>query len=247
MIVLPTEKIKAKVRNPRFLIFFGKPKSGKTTLAAHLENNLIIDLEGGSEFIDCLAVQARNINDLGEIANAIRQKNKECNGYFYKYITIDNATRLEEITLSYALTLYNRTPMGKSYKGDVRLLPQGGGWFYVRQAVRKALDMFRELCENFILIGHTKDKLVNKDGEELSEMELDLAGKLSNIICGEADAIAYISRKKNQTIASFKGGENITIEARAPHLRGQNIVIAESDDEGKISVYWDKIYLPDQE
>ena len=54
-------------------------KSGKTTLAAHLENNLIIDLEGGSEFIDCLAVQARNINDLGEIANAIRQKNKECN------------------------------------------------------------------------------------------------------------------------------------------------------------------------
>ena len=78
-------------------------------------------------------------------------------------------------------------------------------------------------------------------------MELDLAGKLSNIICGEADAIAYISRKKNQTIASFKGGENITIEARAPHLRGQNIVIAESDDEGKISVYWDKIYLPVQE
>ena len=128
-----------------------------------------------------------------------------------------------------------------------RAEPQGGGWFYVRQAVRKVLDMFRELCENFILIGHTKDKLVNKDGEELSEMELDLAGKLSNIICGEADAIAYISRKKNQTIASFKGGENITIEARAPHLRGQNIVIAESDDEGKISVYWDKIYLPDQE
>lgn len=247
MIVLPTEKIKAKVRNPRFLIFFGKPKSGKTTLAAHLENNLIVDLEGGSEFIDCLAVQARNINDLGEIANAIRQKNKECNGYFYKYITIDNATRLEEITLSYALTLYNQTPMGAKYKGDVRQLPQGAGWFYVRTAVRKVIDMFRELCENFILIGHTKDKLVNKDGEELSEMELDLAGKLSNIICGEADAIAYISRKKNQTIASFKGGENITIEARAPHLRGQNIVIAESDDEGKISVYWDKIYLPDQE
>ena len=231
----------------RIIEIFGPESSGKTTLAAHLENNLIIDLEGGSEFIDCLAVQARNINDLGEIANAIRQKNKECNGYFYKYITIDNATRLEEITLSYALTLYNQTPMGKSYKGDVRLLPQGGGWFYVRQAVRKVLDMFRELCENFILIGHTKDKLVNKDGEELSEMELDLAGKLSNIICGEADAIAYISRKKNQTIASFKGGENITIEARAPHLRGQNIVIAESDDEGKISVYWDKIYLPDQE
>ena len=29
MIVLPTEKVKAKVKNPRFLILFGKPKSGE--------------------------------------------------------------------------------------------------------------------------------------------------------------------------------------------------------------------------
>lgn len=105
MIVLPTEKVKAEVSNPRFLIIFGKPKSGKTTIVSELENNLIIDLEGGSQFLDALSVQARNVADLGEIAAAIRQKNKECNGFFYKHITIDNATRLEEMTLSYALTL----------------------------------------------------------------------------------------------------------------------------------------------
>lgn len=29
MIVLPKEKVKAKVENPRFLILFGKPKSWK--------------------------------------------------------------------------------------------------------------------------------------------------------------------------------------------------------------------------
>lgn len=50
MIVLPTEKVKAKVKNPRFLILFGKPKSGKTTIASQLDSNLIIDLEGGAEF-----------------------------------------------------------------------------------------------------------------------------------------------------------------------------------------------------
>ena len=37
--------------------------------------------------------------------------------------------------------------MGKSYRGDVRMLPNGAGWFYIRQAVRKVIDMFRELCE----------------------------------------------------------------------------------------------------
>ena len=244
MIVLPTEKEKAKVSNPRFLIIFGKPKSGKTTIVSELENNLIIDLEGGSQFLDALSVQARNVADLGEIAAAIRQKNKECNGFFYKHITIDNATRLEEMTLSYALTLYNQTPMGKSYRGDVRMLPNGAGWFYIRQAVRKVIDMFRELCEEFILVGHTKDKLVNKEGEELSEMQLDLAGRLSDIICGEADAIGYVYRKKNQTLISFQGGENNIVEARAPHLRGKTVVIAESDESGKITTDWNKIYLP---
>lgn len=244
MIVLPTEKVKAKVSNPRFLIIFGKPKSGKTTIVSELENNLIIDLEGGSQFLDALSVQARNVADLGEIAAAIRQKNKECNGFFYKHITIDNATRLEEMTLSYALTLYNQTPMGKSYRGDVRMLPNGAGWFYIRQAVRKVIDMFRELCEEFILVGHTKDKLVNKEGEELSEMQLDLAGRLSDIICGEADAIGYVYRKKNQTLVSFQGGENNIVEARAPHLRGKTVVIAESDESGKITTDWNKIYLP---
>ena len=244
MIVLPTEKVKAKVSNPRFLIIFGKPKSGKTTIVSELENNLIIDLEGGSQFLDALSVQARNVADLGEIAAAIRQKNKECNGFFYKHITIDNATRLEEMTLSYALTLYNQTPMGKSYRGDVRMLPNGAGWFYIRQAVRKVIDMFRELCEEFILVGHTKDKLVNKEGEELSEMQLDLAGILSDIICGEADAIGYVYRKKNQTLISFQGGENNIVEARAPHLRGKTVVIAESDESGKITTDWNKIYLP---
>lgn len=246
MIVLPKEKVKAKVENPRFLIIFGKPKAGKTTLASKLDNNLIVDLEGGSEFLEALAVQARSVKDLGEIANAIREEIKSTGKKPYKYITLDNASRLEEICLSYAATLYRQTPMGKNYQGnDVRTLPNGSGYMYLQQAVRKVIDMFRDLCDNFILIGHLKDKMINKEGEELSEMSLDLVGKLANIICGEADAVGYVYRKKNETHISFEGGDNSVREARAPHLRGKNIVIAESDDNNNVKVYWDKIYLPE--
>lgn len=246
MIVLPKEKVKAKVENPRFLIIFGKPKAGKTTLASKLDYNLIIDLEGGSEFLEALAVQARSIKDLGEIANAIRDEIKEKGCKPYKYITIDNASRLEEICMSYAVQLYKATPMGKTYQGtDVRTLPNGSGYLYLQQAVRKVLDMFRELCDNFILIGHLKDKMINKEGEELSEMSLDLVGKLANIVCGEADAVGYVYRKKNETRISFEGGDNSVREARAPHLRGKNIVIADSDENNNINVYWDRIYLPE--
>ena len=246
MIVLPKEKVKAKVENPRFLIIFGKPKAGKTTLASRLDNNLIVDLEGGSEFLEALAVQARSVKDLGDIATAIREEIKQTGKKPYKYITLDNASRLEEICLSYAAQLYRATPMGKNYSGnDVRTLPNGSGYMYLQQAVRKVIDMFRDLCDNFILIGHTRDKLINKEGEELSEMSLDLVGKLANIICGEADAVGYVYRKRNETHISFEGGDKSVREARAPHLRGKNIVIAESDENNDIKVYWDKIYLPE--
>lgn len=230
----------------RFLIIFGKPKAGKTTLASRLDNNLIVDLEGGSEFLKALAVQARSVKDLGDIATAIREEIKQTGKKPYKYITLDNASRLEEICLSYAAQLYRATPMGKNYSGnDVRTLPNGSGYMYLQQAVRKVIDKFRDLCDNFILIGHTRDKLINKEGEELSEMSLDLVGKLANIICGEADAVGYVYRKRNETHISFEGGDNSVREARAPHLRGKNIVIAESDENNDIKVYWDKIYLPE--
>lgn len=190
-----------------------------------------------------MAVQARSVNELGEIAQAIRAKNTEVGHNFYKHITIDNATRLEEICLPYAAILYRQTPMSKNWKGtDVRLLPNGSGYMYIRQAVRKIIDMFKDLCDEFILVGHVKDVQIEQNGEELSEMALDLVGKLSSIICGEADAVGYVYRKGNETHISFKGGDGTIKEARAPHLRGQDIIIATGNEDGTITTYWNKIY-----
>lgn len=243
MVTLPTSKVPATSTNPHFMILYGRPKAGKTSALAQLDNNLIVDLEGGSTFIDAMAVQARSVNELGEIAQAIRAKNTEVGHNFYKHITIDNATRLEEICLPYAAILYRQTPMGKNWKGtDVRLLPNGSGYMYIRQAVRKVIDMFKDLCNEFILVGHVKDVQIEQNGEELSEMALDLVGKLSSIICGEADAVGYVYRKGNETHISFKGGDGTIKEARAPHMRGQDIIIATGNEDGTITTYWNKIY-----
>lgn len=245
MLVLPKEKSVPKVNNPKFLILAGRPKAGKSTLMTALEDNLIIDLEDGYQALSALVVQARSINDFAEIANALKAEINNNEGKFpYKYITIDNATRLEEMCLSYAAQLYRQTPMGKNYQGaDVRTLPNGSGYMYLRQAVRKVIDMFRGLCETFILITHTKDRQINFEGTEVNEIAIDLAGKLGDILCGEADAIGYVYRKKNETIISFEGGEGTVREARANHLRGKKIVVAESDDNNNITFHMDKIFL----
>ena len=222
-------------------------KAGKTSAVAKLDNNLIIDLEGGSKFIDALAIQARTINDLGEIAQAIRAKNEEVGHSFYKRITIDNATRLEDICMSYACSLYRKTELGKNWKGDdVTTLACGAGYKYLRDAVKKVIDMFKDLCDQFILIGHVKDSLTNKDGQEVNAKEIDLVGKLSRIVCGMADAVGYVYRKDNETHISFKsGGDGTIMEARGRHIAGQDVVIATGNPDGSITTYWERVYKPE--
>ena len=84
--------------------------------------------------------------------------------------------------------------------------------------------------------------MIDNNGEELSEMALDLVGKLSSIVCGEADAVGLVYRKGNETHISFKGGDGTIKEARARHLQGEDIVIATGNDDKTITTYWNKIY-----
>ena len=244
MITLPKEKQKPKVSDPKLLILFGRPKSGKSLIASSIDNNLIIDLEDGYKALEAMVVQARSVKDFGEIASAIREEIKNTGKKPYKYITIDNATRLEEMCLSYAIQLYKATPQGKNYQGnDIRTLPNGSGYMWIRMAVKKVIDLFRDLSDTLILIAHVKERQINVEGQEMSEMALDLTGKLGDILCGEADAIGYVYRKKNETIISFEGGENNIREARAEHLRGKKIVVATSDENNKVTVDMSKIFL----
>ena len=148
-----------------------------------------------------MAVKAKTIDELKEIAIAIRKA-----GNPYKYITLDTITALEDLILPMALSDYRATPMGKSFGLnpqtntysyiDIRTLPNGGGYLYIREAFQKVVNIFRGLSDHVILIGHTKDRTINRDGKELSENLLDLSGKLERIISSKADALGYVYRKK---------------------------------------------------
>ena len=68
---LPVKKNKALLTNPKLLVIFSKPKAGKTTLLSLLDNNLILDLEDGTDYIDSLSVKIKNLTDLREVRAAI--------------------------------------------------------------------------------------------------------------------------------------------------------------------------------
>jgi len=237
-IVLPTVKVKASRVNPKRLIVYSKPKTGKTTAFAGLDDNLIIDLENGTDYVEAIKVKASNLQELKEVGKAIKEA-----GYPYKYITIDTVTALEDMVMPLAINLYKQTAMGKNYSGDsILTLPNGAGYLYIRQAFFQVLDFIDTFAPHIILSGHIKDKQVDDKGEMVMSANIDLTGKIKSLICANADAIGYMYRKGNQTILSFKTNEEVTCGARPEHLRNEEIVISEMNEKGNLVFNWDKVY-----
>lgn len=250
--LLPTDVVKAETQNPRKLIIFSNPKVGKTSTLSKLENNLIIDLEDGSEFVDAKKINVKayarktgksEMQILAEIAKGIKDKNTELGTYAYNYITLDTITALEDVVKPYALKLYQGTSMGKTYTGNILALPNGAGYGYLREAFETVYNSFFGLSNCLILLGHIKKASITKDGKELGAKDLDLTGKLKQITCADADAIGYLYRKDNNNYLSFKTSEvDLATGARPAHLRQQEFIISTLDKD-KLTCNWDKVFI----
>lgn len=263
-IVLPTKKSKPTRREPRVTIIYSAPKTGKTTLLNTLPNNMIFDLESGTEFLDSMSMQIigyeppKNETDeqfdkrmnpdegesrqyyLTEAGRAIMEQGKP-----YDFVTIDTATKLEELALPLALAKYQESPMGASFKGDLLSLPRGAGYYYLRIAYMELINKIKKLANNVILIAHLKDSVIDKGGKEVNAKDLALTGKIKELVCADADAIGYLFRKsKGQLSINFKGSDQILCGSRCDHLRGQMIDIADFDEVNNclININWNAIF-----
>lgn len=253
MIILPTQKINASRKNPRKIILFGKPKIGKSTALANLDNCLILDLEGGTDYLEALKIdiigEARKqdvepIVALKQVINSIKEANIANNGFVYKYGAIDTISILEEMVLPVAKKLYQKTPMGRNFQGEnVLELANGAGYQYTRAALWMVLDELEQCFETLVILAHLKDKYLEKEGKEMMERGIDLIGKSASILSANVDAIGYMYREDNKTIVNFTPSETVTCGSRCDHLKNQKVTLIESDDSGKLTVDWSKIFI----
>ncbi len=72
---------------------------------AELPNNLVIDLENGSDFTSGYVVKANNYVDLYKIAKELKETEHN-----FKFVTIDTVTALEDIALELAAKRYQESP-----------------------------------------------------------------------------------------------------------------------------------------
>ena len=201
---LPTKKIKASRKSPKNMIIYGAPKIGKTT----------------------------SLKELGEAGKAIHEANKP-----YKYVAIDTISKLEEWCELDAKVLYMQTPMGKNFDvknpgASVLSLPNGAGYLYLRIAYKRWMDKLNTLADHIILVGHLKDKMLEKKGKEVAVKDLDLTGKIKQITCANADAVGYLYREDEKTMISFDSLDDITAGSRCEHLKGKTMPLD-----------WSKIFI----
>lgn len=264
-ITLPETLSEVESYNPRLMIWYGQPKSGKSSAVAALNSigkTLVLDLENGYSALPVYKLQLTKASEIFGVREAVLEKTAKDGKPPFRFIALDNVTRLEEFSVPYANKLYRQTPMGKDWgykkdelgrilvqdgkrivdpEADVRNLPQGGGWGYMRTAMQKLIEALMGISETLILVGHVKDKQININGEEINQLSLDLTGKTGAIVSGIADAIGLIYRKGNETHISFIGGEATIKAARNKHLAEKDFIIATSkkDDKGELEITYD--------
>ena len=142
---LPDEPLEVGSRNPKLLIIYSSPKTGKTSSLAKLDSCLILDIEDGSNHVkalkqkcvmlrkpageseqDRLERHARKEYSLEEVVAGLSKYKKQHGKNKYKRLALDSLTKFDEWmeldgTLTYMATTqgkkFNRNPeTGKEYK-----------------------------------------------------------------------------------------------------------------------------------
>lgn len=226
---LPTGIVKASRKSPGSLILYGAPKVGKTTVLSQLKNCLIIDTENGSDFIDAIKVKINSLAELTDVCKKIIDA--KCP---YDYVAIDTIDRIEELCDPAATITYKNSILGKRFtEQSVLELPQGGGYYWLRREFFKYINNFPKLAKNIILISHLREKMIEENGKEVTERNIDLTGKIRGMTCSRVDAIGYLYRgPKDELRVSFRTRPSTSCGNRAEHLAGQDFEFS-----------WDRIYI----
>ncbi len=235
-IILPREPVPATAGSPRIMTLYGPPKVGKTTIVSVLPKALLLDIENGSDYVTMMKIKLDNALQIAPVVKDIIAAGKP-----YTYLIIDTIDKIEEWAEMEATREYKASNKGKTFDGDSVLeLPQGAGYYYLRQTFRKFFTLLSIAAPFIIYIGHVRDKVINAESKDVTSKDLDLTGKIRNIVCSLSDAIGHVYRDKaGKLIVSFNTIETIQCGSRCQHLRGKTFTfstpVALSD--------WKNIYL----
>lgn len=167
----------------KYVLIYGKEKSGKTTAAASFPKALLCAFERGYNGLG--GVMAQDINSWSDFKAVLRQLERPEAKDLYSTIVID--------TVSIAWDQCEQFICRQNGVQKIGDIPWGGGYSAAKKEFENSLRKITMMGYGVVLIAHNASRIEkNADGSEIEIIYPDLPKRAAEICNGIVDIIGYI-------------------------------------------------------
>ena len=164
------------------VMFYGEPKTGKTTTAAKFPKALLLAFETG--YLAIPGVMAQPINKWAEFKQVLKQLKDDKAHEQFSNIIID--------TSDIAYDLCEKYVCNQNGVSAINEIPYGQGWAKASKEFDEALRSIPQMGYGLVLISHSQDKTFKDEtGEEYNQIVPTLANRPRLIVDRMSDIIGY--------------------------------------------------------
>lgn len=171
------------------VLFYGEPKSGKTTIATKFPRHLLLAFEKGYSAIP--GAMAQPIDKWSDFRKILKQLKDPKVKEIYETIIVDTADIAYDLCEKYICDNAQRSDggIGVDAIGDI---PFGKGYTLVAKEFDESLRSIVQMGYGLVLISHAVDKTFkNELGQEYNQIVPTLGSKPRNIVSRLCDIIGY--------------------------------------------------------
>lgn len=170
----------------KYVLLYGKPKSGKTTAAAQFPKALLCAFEHGYNAIG--GVMAQDINSWSDFKQVLRQLEKPEAHDMFETIVID--------TVSIAWDYCEQFICKQNGVQKINEVPWGGGYAAEKKEFETCLRKITMLGYGVVLIAHGASRIEkNAEGGDIEIISPDLPKRAAEVCNGIVDIIGYIGNE----------------------------------------------------
>lgn len=176
----------------KYVLIYGKEKSGKTTAAASFPKALLCAFERGYNGLG--GVMAQDINSWSDFKAVLRQLERPEAKELYATIVID--------TVSIAWDQCEQFICRQNGVQKIGDIPWGGGYSAAKKEFETSLRKITMMGYGVVLIAHNASRIEkNADGSEIEIIYPDLPKRAAEICNGIVDIIGYIGTEWEDNVA----------------------------------------------
>lgn len=169
----------------RFVLLYGQPKSGKTSMSAMWPKPLLVAFEKGYNAL--VGVRPADVSSWADFKNICRQLKKPEAKELYETIVID--------TIAIAYALCEKYILAREGVNAIGEIAYGKGWGMLKDEFETTFRELTQLGYAIVFIAHSKTKKTeqtDEEGNELDALAPDLPNTAYQIVNRMVDVIGYI-------------------------------------------------------